>query len=326
MCLCSNRISVNSNIMSAAANAEFLEIFMNLPQAAFMLSDDNIKEFLAWLSDKPREITGYLAAKVFERLTGQARLVPPPPAADLVKTALTMVWEWDATEMIEALGLDDALVLRAARMIEDVFEGCADAPPAEKAKPAAAAKAAAAAAAARDQDSDAEDAPRDDDALSVVSAYVKKVRAESGDLPEYDDLAPAKTRIVAEEDKFFWNRVKQLLPERFAMIWEKNPLGCYETRRRVVQKLPPVKEIGKVAEFPAHVGLRPHYMDAQLAAYDARAREMLRGLTLLHARLSQDVPPSPEDPMQAPDIIEALFGLGTALSRSLEQGRKALVD
>ena len=30
--------------------------------------------------------------------------------------------------------------------------------------------------------------------------------------------------------------------------------------------------------------------------------------------------------MQAPDIIEALFGLGTALLCSLEQGRKALVD
>ena len=113
MCLCSIRISEHLDIMSTA-NAELLEIFINLPQAAFMLSDDNIKEFLAWLSDKPREITGYLAAKVFERLTGQARLVPPPPAADLVKTALTMVWEWDATEMIEALGLDDALVLRAA--------------------------------------------------------------------------------------------------------------------------------------------------------------------------------------------------------------------
>ena len=49
-------------------------------------------------------------------------------------------------------------------------------------------------------------------------------------------------------------------------------MGCYETCRRVVQKNPPVKEMGKVAEISAHVGLRPHFNDAQLAAYNARAR------------------------------------------------------
>ena len=108
---------------ASTASAVFVEIFSNLPASATMLSDDNIKEFLVWLSDKPRDTQGYVASKVWERLTGQARLVPPPPAADLVKAVLTLIWQWDATTMLEELGLPDHMVLNASRMIEDAFDG-----------------------------------------------------------------------------------------------------------------------------------------------------------------------------------------------------------
>ena len=107
----------------AAASAVFAELFSNLPAAAAMLSDDNIKEFLVWLSDKPREAQGYTATKVWERLTGQARLLPPPPTADLVKAALTLIWGWDATVMVEELGLPDQVLLQASRMLEEAFDG-----------------------------------------------------------------------------------------------------------------------------------------------------------------------------------------------------------
>ena len=93
-----------------------------------------------------------------------------------------------------------------------------------------------------------------------------------------------------------------------------------------MSKIPQIQNISKTPEFPTHVGLKPHYMDSQLASWDSRTREILRTLTVLHGRLSKEWPMSAEDPLSAEDVLETAFGMATALSRSLDQGRKALVD
>ena len=120
--------ALNLSVTMAAAHAEFVEIFNALPASAVALSDDNIKEFLVWLTDAPREIKGYQSAKVFARLTGVRKLSPPLLAVDLVKTALTLLWNWDATAMIDDLDVHEDLILRATRTLEEAFEG-AFAPP-----------------------------------------------------------------------------------------------------------------------------------------------------------------------------------------------------
>ena len=169
---------------------------------------------------------------------------------------------------------------------------------------------------------------REDDNLSIVSAYAKRAKdmAQVRDDQAEGDEPPADKEKVAEDDKFAWTRVAPALPDRFAAIWEKNPLGTYKVRQRVMSKIPQIQNISKTPEFPTHVGLKPHYMDSQLASWDSRTREILRTLTVLHGRLSKEWPMSAEDPLSAEDVLETAFGMATALSRSLDQGRKALVD
>ena len=48
-------------------------------------------------------------------------------------------------------------------------------------------------------------------------------------------------------------------------------------------------------------------------------------MTLLHWRLSAEIPPAPEEALSTEDTVEAIFGLLTSLSTSVNQGRKALV-
>ena len=65
-------------------------------------------------------------------------------------------------------------------------------------------------------------------------------------------------------------------------------------------------------------------MDQQLAGWDNKVCEMLRGVASLHLQLAEEE--HDEDVLCVEDLIETLFGLGTALSKSNELERKSLVD
>jgi hypothetical protein len=280
------------------------DIFVALPASAGCLSDDNIKEFLEWTSTHAREVQPWQASKVYERLVGDARLISVPIVLTLVKAALTLLWGWDADPILREVDLEDGVVFHATRTLECAFDwGCASGP--------------------------CEEEEPEELAASVQRQRSAALPPKKASYAEPEDAAANSTAHARDGDdkvaKYMWTKEKEALPERLQAIWDKNPLGAYNVRRRIVSKLPQLRAVGQAPPFPEHAGLRPHYLDQQYLAWDNRSRDILRGLTFLHWKLSGEVPPLPEE-LSVEDLLEGLFGLTTALSKSLEQGRKSLVD
>ena len=127
-----------------AIQMEFAQIFRDLPRSVVVLTDDNIHEFLEWCQGRAAtDISSWDAAKVFERLTHDARFHPVDHVAQVVREALAAVFGYNTSRL--PLGVDEDVVFHAARTLENAWGE------AEQSRPAAAG--------AGDEDDDDEDVP-----------------------------------------------------------------------------------------------------------------------------------------------------------------------